>query len=155
MPSSVWFGQAYRAALRSFRPLDCFHHLPSCNNSFEYSKSLPPTSLTVLILTPKNYPWDLWRTTLTLCVIFSMYTQICFAEKSPTVPIGQNRSTTGRQSGLSYLHQRPQQEDHLDHANWVYIVFLHHYMYCNVWLCRRNVACLQHTLSSVAMNGQY
>ncbi len=25
---------------------------------------LPPTSLTVLTLTPKNYPWDLWRTTL-------------------------------------------------------------------------------------------
>ena len=32
---------------------------------------LPPPSLTVLTLTLKNYPWDLWRTTLTWIELFS------------------------------------------------------------------------------------
>ncbi len=33
MPSSVWFGQAYGAALRSFRPLDSINAAPGCQKS--------------------------------------------------------------------------------------------------------------------------
>ncbi len=60
MPSSVWFEQAYRADLRSFRPLD--NYQVSLRPLLAAKNILSPTSLTVL--TPKNYPWDLWRTTL-------------------------------------------------------------------------------------------
>ncbi len=35
--------------------------------------SLPPISLTVLTLTPKKYPWDLWRTTLTITYLFQCF----------------------------------------------------------------------------------
>ncbi len=34
-------------------------------------------------------------------------------------PVDKNRSTTGGQSGPSYLQLGPQQEDSPDHANWV------------------------------------
>ncbi len=38
-------------------------------------------------------------------------------------PVDNNRSTTGGQSGLSYLQLSPQQEDSPDHANWGNIKF--------------------------------
>ncbi len=35
-----------------------------------------------------------------------------------SLPVDKNRSTTGGQSGPSYLQLWPQQEDSPDHANW-------------------------------------
>ncbi len=37
------------------------------------------------------------------------------------LPVDKNRSTTGGQSGPSYLPQWPQQEDSPDHAYWGYM----------------------------------
>ena len=34
------------------------------------------------------------------------------------IPVDKKRSTTGGQSGLSYLQLSPQQEDSPEHANW-------------------------------------
>ncbi len=43
------------------------HDLIECYHLYYLGRHTEqPTSLTVLTLTPKNYPWDLWRTTLNI-----------------------------------------------------------------------------------------
>ncbi len=56
-----WMGQQFKVVLHGSPRSPDIHNLSECHYLYDLGWH---TSLTVLTLTPKNYPWDLWRNTL-------------------------------------------------------------------------------------------
>ena len=66
--NNVWH-MIFKVVLHGSPRSPNIHDMSECHHLYDFGRHhLPPTSLTVLTLTSKKYPWDLWRTTSKYCI---------------------------------------------------------------------------------------